>query len=128
MAWKAVLGGGRISVADVTPGWHAPTRKLLAIGIKVRYSPAGEQLLDQPRSHDCAYATFDPQTNQWSQWKMLEMLQDHPRFFLLAPGCVQWLVERDGKILLPTYFKGPTGDDYSVTVLRCDFDGEKLKF
>jgi hypothetical protein len=128
LAWKAVLGGGRISVADVTPGWHAPTRKLLAIGIKVRYSPAGEQLLDQPRSHDCAYATFDPQTNQWSQWKMLEMLQDHPRFFLLAPGCVQWLVERDGKILLPTYFKGPTGDDYSVTVLRCDFDGEKLKF
>ena len=52
-----------IAVCDVTPGWLSHSQKLLAIGIKLRYSPAGHQLLDKPRSHECAYATFDPQKN-----------------------------------------------------------------
>ncbi len=128
LAWQVVPDGGTISVADVTPGWHAPTGKMLAVGIKVRYSPTGEQLLDQPRSHDCAYATFDPAANRWSKWKMLDMPQSNAKFFLLSPGCVQWLVQRDGTILLPTYFRGATGDDYSVTVLHCRFDGETLTY
>jgi hypothetical protein len=128
LAWRGEPNGETISVADVTPGWHAPTGKMLAIGIKVRYSPTGEQLLDKPRSHDCAYATYSPKTNKWSKWKMLDMPQPEPKFFLLSPGCVQWLVLPDGTILLPTYFKGPTGDDYSTTVMHCQFDGETLKF
>jgi hypothetical protein len=41
---------------------------------------------------------------------------------------VQWLVRTDGTILLPTYFKGPAGDDYTTTVLHCRFDGETLKY
>lgn len=128
LAWRKDAGGEMLSVADVTPGWHAPSGKMLAIGIKVRYGPTGTQLLDKPRSHDCAYATFDPKTKAWSSWRMLDMPAADSKFFLLSPGCVQWLVKSDGTILLPTYFRGPTGDDYSTTVLHCRFDGETLKF
>ena len=48
--WKSVAGEN-LAVCDVTPGWHAPSRRLLVIGTRLRYSSAGEQLLDQPRSH-----------------------------------------------------------------------------
>jgi hypothetical protein len=128
LAWRVEPDGGTISVADVTPGWHALSGKMLAIGIKVRYSATGEQLLDKPRSHDCAYAMYAPKTNTWSNWKMLDMPGSDAKFHLLSPGCVQWLVKSDGSILLPTYFKGPTGNDYSTTVLHCQLDGETLKY
>ncbi|MBC8117791.1 MAG: HEAT repeat domain-containing protein, partial [Candidatus Saccharimonas sp.] len=58
-----------IAVCDVTPGWLLHSGKLLAIGIKLRYSPQGKQLLDKPRSHECAYATYDPKSNKWTPWQ-----------------------------------------------------------
>ncbi len=128
LAWQVDPDGTTVSVADVTPGWHAPTGRLLAIGTKVRYNPRGAQLLDQPRSHECAYATFDPKTGNWSRWKFLALPEISAKFFLVAPGCVQWLVRPDGSVLIPVYFKGPTGSDYSVTVLLCAFDGETLRY
>ena len=128
LAWHQEPNGETIAVCDVTPGWHAPTGKLIAIGIKLRYSPRGGQLLDQPRSHECAYAVFDPQRNQWSSWRMLAMPNTEDKFFLVAPGCVQWLVQADSTLLVPIYFKGPTGSDYQVTVLHCNFDGQELKY
>jgi hypothetical protein len=128
LAWQAGENGETIAVCDVTPGWHAPSKKVLAIGIKLRYSKDGAHLLDKARSHECAYATYDPSSKRWSSWKMLAMPNTDEKFFLVAPGCVQWLVREDGTLLLPTYFKGPTGDDYTTTVLHCSFDGEQLKY
>jgi hypothetical protein len=127
LAWRQE-GDITISVADVTPGWHAATGKMLAIGIKVPYSAKGVQLIDKARANECAYATYDPQANKWSKWSMLEMPETDSKFFLVCPGCVQWLVKPDGTILLPTYYKGPAGSDYSSTVLHCRFDGEKLTY
>lgn len=121
--------GYDICVVDVTPGWHAPTRKLLAIGIKVKYGKNGEQILDAPLSHNCAYTTFDPETGQWTAWKTLPPLPyDTSKFFLMAPGCVQWLVKADGTILLPVYFSGKNESDNAVAVLHCKFDGEDLYY
>ena len=128
LAWQQNADGTTISVADVTPGWHANTRKLIAIGTKVRYSKTGAQLMDEPRSHEAAYAMFDPPTKRWTPWKMLAMPNASSTFFLVCPGCVQWLVKPDGTILLPIYFRGPTGKDYSVTVLECVFDGTTLTY
>ena len=107
--------------------FRSPTRRLLAIGTKLRYSAAGDQLLDKPGSHQCAYATFEPETGKWSAWKMLELPDQDSRFFLVAPGCVQWLVRPDGTLLIPVYTRGPSGDDYDTTVLHCAFDGSTLK-
>jgi hypothetical protein len=128
LAWQRGPNDETIAVCDVTPGWHAKSGKLLAIGIKLRYSPDGAQLLDKPRSHECAYATYDPRLDTWSGWRMLAMPDSDRKFYLVAPGCVQWLEEPDGTLLVPTYFKGPTGDDYASTVLRCSFDGETLQY
>ncbi len=128
LAWQKGPDGETIGVCDVTPGWHAPSGMLIAVGVKVRYSAQGGQLLDRPRSHECAYATFDSRTNQWSGWKTLALPDTDGKFFLVAPGCVQWLVRADGSLLVPVYFKGQAGADYRVTVLKCAFDGREMKY
>jgi hypothetical protein len=126
--WVVQPDGGMISVKDVTPGWHAPTKKLLAIGVKVRYGKTGEHLYDQPRSQEAAYALYDPQTKKWTPWKMLEMHDTENKFYLVAPGCVQWLVKPDGTILLPIYYRGPKSEVEETTVLHCSFDGTTLRY
>jgi hypothetical protein len=58
-------------------------------------------------------------------------MPDDPNFFSAGAGCTQWLVEPDGSLLVPIYFK-PVSDSsraiMSATVLRCVFDGETLTF
>lgn len=125
--WRKA-GNEDIAVCDVTPGWHAASGKLLAIGVKLRYSAAGEHLVDKPRSHELAYAAYDPATNAWSPWQELALPDSDTKFFLVAPGCVQWLAHPDGTLLIPTYFKGQAGSDYSSTVLHCTFDGQKMTY
>ncbi|GEM_PF-747969 len=117
-----------IAACDVTPGWLTHSEKLLAIGVKLRYGPKGEQLVDQPRSHECAYATYDPKSDKWTAWKMLAMPETDGKFFLVTPGCVQWLEQADGTLLIPVYFQGSNGGDYTVTILHCSFDGQELKY
>jgi hypothetical protein len=56
------------------------------------------------------------------------MQETDGRFFLVSPGCVQWVVHADGTLLIPIYFRGPAGNDYAVTVLHCAFDGSELKY
>jgi lysophospholipase L1-like esterase len=116
-----------VAVADVTPGWHAPTGKLIAVGAQVRYSTEGRQLEDKRRAHQTAYAVYDPGTGAWSRWRVLEMPEDE-KFNFARSACAQWLVEPDGTVLLPFYF-GPSADvPHSVTVVRCGFDGERLRY
>ena len=128
LAWRQGENNETIAVCDVTPGWHAKSGRLIAIGIKLRYSPQGAQLLDKPRSHECAYATYDPKAGKWTSWRMLGMPETDGKFFLVAPGCVQWLEKADGTLLVPIYFKGRAGSDYQVTVLHCGFDGQKMTY
>lgn len=128
LAWSTEPGNVHVAVADVTPGWHAPTGSMLAIGTKVRYSQKGEHLLNKPRSHECGYATFNPRTGRWTPWRFLQLPETTNRFFLVAPGCVQWLVEPNGELLIPIYFRGPKGSDFKSTVLRCRFDGDELSY
>lgn len=122
-------GDVTVAVADVTPGWHAKTQRILAIGTKVRYSPQGAQLSDKPRSYDCSYSAYDPATDRWTPWHELDMpLGEGERFLHIAPGCVQWIVKPDGTVLIPLYYQGPKGGAYSSTVVECAFDGTTLKY
>ena len=129
LAWQFEPDSTTVSVADVTPGWHEKSGKLLAIGIKVRYSKQGKQLLDKPRSHDAAYAVYDPATDSWTPWKMIANVPDaNSEFHLVNPGCVQWIVKPDGRILIPIYFSALGANESSVTVLECSFDGTTLSY
>ena len=120
-------GDVNIAVADVTPGWHSPSGKLIAIGAQVRYSATGKQLEDQPRAHQTAYTVFDPASETWTKWQRLEMPEgDH--FNFARSACAQWLVEDDGTVLLPFYIGEGTHKPFSTTMVRCRFDGEKLSY
>jgi len=125
--WRPQTDGTTISVADVTPGWHSQTRKLIALGCEVPYSKKGEQLDNKRRQHQTVSAVFSPQTQKWTTWRRLEMPAD-AKFDFCRNACSQWLVRSNGLLLVPVYFglnaKGP----WSVTVLECEFDGERLNY
>lgn len=125
--WRRQPDGVTISVADVTPGWHAPTGRLLAIGCQVRYSEKGKQLDDVKRAHQTVYAVLDPKSSKWSPWQVLEMPADE-EFNFARNACAQWLVRPDGGLLVPVYIGKSAKDRYSTTVAECRFDGTKLTF
>lgn len=127
LSWRREPGGVVIAVADVTPGFHAPTGKLLAIGCSVRYGGKGQQLSDVRRFSQTTYAVYDPRRGQWSHWQTLDMPADN-KFNLARCACCQWLVEPDGTLLLPIYFASGEGEAARVTVVRCRFDGQKLSY
>lgn len=111
-----------ITVCDYWPKWHAASGKLLGIGHTAVYQK-GHVMKVRPR--DTAYAVYNPATNSWSTWRTLEV-PDDPKFENAGAGCVQRVDLEDGTVLLPIYFKAPDAARYSVTVLRCSFDGKEL--
>ncbi|MDC0314655.1 glycoside hydrolase [bacterium] len=120
-------GEVNIAVADVTPGWHGPSKKLIAIGARIRYSPKGKQLEDQPRAHQTSYTVFDPATGKWEKWRRLEMPKG-VQFNFARCACAQWLVEEDGSLLLPCYIGPKVGVPFSSTMVRASFDGDQLRY
>ena len=116
-----------IAVADVTPGWHSATKKVIAIGAQVRYSKKGHQLNDKKRAHQTAYAIYDPKTKRWTSWKVLKMPADK-MFDFARNACSQWLVEPDGSLLLPFYHGSSSKKPFSVSIVRCTFDGTEIKY
>jgi len=125
--WRMTSTGINIAVADVTPGWHAPTGKVIAVGAQVRYGKKGEQLEDEPRAHQTAYTIYDPATKQWSDWK-LAPTPEGEQFNFARSACSQWLVQDDGTILLPFYHGRNAKEPYRVTVIAYTFDGQQLKY
>ena len=127
LAWREGPNDTILAVCDVTPGYHPPTGKILAIGAQLYYRQGGKLLEGIERSDQTAYSIFDPETKTWTSWNLLEMPAD-PKFNFARNACSQWLVEPDGSLLLPLYFGKNAKEDYSVTVARCSFDGETLRY
>ena len=100
--WQQQPDGVTVSVADVTPGYHAATGKVLAIGCRVRYSSKGQQFDDVKHAHQMLYAVLDPQAGKWTPWQVLE-LPDDEQFNFARNACAQWLVKPDGTLLVPLY-------------------------
>ena len=125
--WYTLPNGVTVSVADVTPGWHAPTGKLIAIGCQVRYSPKGVQLEDVKRAHQTVYAVHDPKTGSWSKWQVLELPAEE-NFDFARNACAQWVVQPDGTLLVPLYIARNAKEPFNVTIAECRFDGTKLTF
>jgi hypothetical protein len=116
-----------VAVADITPGWHPQTRKLIAVGARVRYSAAGEQLEDVERANQTAYTVYDPAAGTWSKWQRLEMPPGE-RFNMARSACAQFVVEPDGTLLLPFYIGSGTDTPFAVMVVRASFDGRQLRY
>jgi len=127
LAWRDEAPDVTVSVCDVTPGWHAPSGKLIAIGVKVRYRD-GVQVYEKPQSHAAAYTVYDPKEDSWSEWKFVDMPDPAGKFYLVTPGCVQWHVRDDGDVLVPMYFRRADEKAHHATIVQCRFDGETLSY
>ncbi len=128
LAWRDVEDGApvvKIGVCDFQLGWHAPSQRVLGIGHTVRYTKKGFAGFGYRR--DVAYAVYDPATDAWSPWRVLQFPPSDADAFFHNGAHGQWLVEPDGSILLPVYAVGK-GEPWNCRclVLRCRFDGETL--
>lgn len=115
-------------LCDFVSGWHAPSKRFLITGHTVLY--ANGKLAPVPYTRTTAYAAYDPAAKTWAAWKELAM-PDADKFFNAGSGMGQWVVEKDGTILLPVYYKAKSDDKreaYSATIVRCKFDGETLTY
>lgn len=113
-----------ITVCDFTPKWHKQTGKLLGTGHTVVYEKNRVRHI-RPRS--TAYAVYDPATTSWSPWQTIEM-PDEAKFKNAGAGSVQRVDSANGDVLLPIYFKEIGKTQYATTVLRCEFDGQTLRY
>lgn len=112
---------------DMTPQWHEKSGKLLVTGATFWQDPKTRKNVPRGPS-DTAYTVYDPKTQSWSKWQKMKM-PDDPKFHFARAGCTQRVDLPDGDILLPIYFyaKGPGEANY-VTVAKCEFDGETLRY
>ena len=120
------IEGDELPVAnsDFWPAYHKKSRTLLGIGHTVVYTK--DWKITNPRPRHTSYSVYDQQSKTWTLWKKLVM-PDTEKFYNAGAGCVQRFDEKDGNILLPIYFN-PADSNSLVTVLRCTFDGQELKY
>ncbi|MDX1284853.1 MAG: hypothetical protein R3182_07575, partial [Draconibacterium sp.] len=113
-----------VAVSDFWPKWHAKTKTLLGTGHTVAYTP--DWKVRNPRPRHTSYSIYSHETRKWKNWKKLTM-PGNGKFNDAGAGCVQRYDLEDGTILLPVYFR-PPGKNSRVTVCKCSFDGEELKY
>ncbi|MBX7258760.1 MAG: glycoside hydrolase [Candidatus Hydrogenedentes bacterium] len=126
--WRHEPDGMVVGICDMTPGWHAPTKKLLLIGHTVRYREG--KLAEESRSRETPFSVYDPAADTWTPWRIVDM-PDKKKFYNGGAGCAQWLVEDDGSLLIPIYYKEQSNDPNacsSATVMRCAFDGTTVSY
>lgn len=112
------------AVCDFTPKWHAKSGKLLGTGHTVHYQ--NDKVMHN-RQRQTSYSVYDEKARTWSAWTTLEM-PDKVKFYNSGAGCVQRFDLENGDVLLPIYFKGKDEPYYRVTVVRCAFDGQTLRY
>lgn len=125
--WRDAPNGVKIGVTDFSLNWHAPTRRLIAIGHTGRYTSKG--FIGFGHRRDTVWTVFDATTNRWAPWEVLDFpsTPDDRYYFNGVHG--HWLVEPDGSLLVPFYFVGPKqGFLLRGAVARLRFDGRKLTY
>lgn len=112
---------------DMTPQFHRQSGRLLVTGATFWQDPKTRRNLLRGPS-DTAYAVYLPETRRWSDWRQLAKPAD-PKFHFARAGCTQRVDLPKGDILLPIYFYRQGPDEINhVTVVRCTFDGDTLRW
>lgn len=107
-------------ICDFTPQWHAATGQILGIGVTSYYRD-GRQVGNLWR-RETAYSLYDAQRRCWGEARFLEL----EGYSFSGAGCVQWVELEEGDLLLPITLSEPGGRGFSVVVVRCSLEGEKL--
>jgi hypothetical protein len=123
--YETIDGENRpVAVSDFWPAWHSASKTLLGTGHTVVYTP--DWRVTHPRPRHTSYAVYNAEKGRWQPWQKLAM-PEGDKFHDAGAGCTQRDDLADGTILLPIYFR-PPGKNSRVTVARCSFDGQTLRF
>jgi hypothetical protein len=114
-----------VACSDFWPTWHRKSHTLLGTGHTVAYTPKWKVVDKRPRH--TAYSIYDAKENKWRPWQKMSM-GDDPRFAFCGAGSTQRYDLPDGTILLPIYFRPTVPGRRRVTIARCSFDGQTLKY
>lgn len=124
-------GGTSYAMSDATPFYHKKTGKIILTGHKVMYG-ADNALLKAPRPRSTMYAVYNDETGDFEPFREVEM-PDGDKYFSAGAGCAQILENESGELLIPFYYQSleqartPQHSCYSVSVMRCSFDGEEIR-
>lgn len=111
------------AVSDVVPQYHAKTKRMIALG-EIIYYRNGRYFPEQPPRYP-VYLVRDAK-GVWSDRRKLEW--DDPRGgAIYSTGSSQYLVLKNGDLLIPVCFRSKERTDYGVTTLLCSFDGQTIK-
>ena len=113
-----------VAASDFWPKWHNVSKSLLGTGHTVVYTPNWK--IENPRPRNTVYSVYNLETEKWGEWQKL-IMPDDELFINSGAGCTQRFDLEDGIILLPIYIR-PLGKNMRVTVCRCSYDGETLKY
>jgi dienelactone hydrolase len=121
-----MLDGKPVEVVcgDFWPKWHAQSGKLLGTGHTVAY--VDDKGTVPNRLIAPTYSVYDADKGVWSPWTTLD-LPEGKLGQACGAGCTQRVDLPDGTILLPVYHREKDSRFARSTVLRCAFDGAKLK-
>lgn len=111
------------AVSDVLPEYHAPTRSVIALG-QIVYYRNGKYFPEQPLRYP-VYVVRDAKGN-WAARQKLEW-NDPRANAIYSTGGAQWLVLKNGDVLIPVSFRSTERADFSASTLLCSFDGRQLK-
>ena len=124
--------GVQENICDLTPMYHAKTKRILGIGQSVLYRDDNQ--VTYPRPRWTAYSVYDADARNWSKWARLEGYPDTTSFYSEGAGSAQWIELPSGDLLLPTYLSRMDTQEeidgwlHAATVMRCSFDGQTLRY
>ncbi len=136
LVMKELADGYKEAPADFQGKYHQASGKALFTGGTAVYEPGekGGVCSDESHPRYFAYNSFDPKTNEWTDWQRVEM-PDENQFYWGIASCCQRVDLENGDILQPIYgiskdgIKGNSWTAcYYATVVRCRFDGKELKY
>lgn len=123
--------GIRTVCCDMTPMFHRATGCFIATGHTAKYLSGSKVPVNvSERFRTVPYAVFDPEKGCFGEVGHVEM-PDPEKYRDCGSGCSQCLEEADGSILIPVSFREMHGGvvcDAKAAVMRCTFDGERLRF
>ncbi len=138
LVMRELPDGYKEAPADIQGKYHKQTGKMLFTGGTAIYVPGekGGVCSDDSHPRDFIYCVFDPETNQWANWKRVKLPDNNQFYWALASCCDRWDLE-NGEILQPIYGISKSEFEkkkdawkacYYATVIKCRFDGENLEY
>lgn len=115
--------GTRRLGCDATPLLHRATGTVILCGHTVAYAP-GQKVPISGGVRHTFYSTLDRANRRFTPARIVEVPDSYE--FGCATGCSQFVEDTNGDLLIPVAI--PRGGSYATGVMRCEFDGETLRY